>query len=224
MHDEVDTRLLATAARIRGQWTDPASTFHYPINTADQARGVGPLMGRYPDGRYDGDNAPPNDVGHPWVPCTANFAELYYLFATAIRGQQAVPLDALSAPFFGQLGIDTTTPFKDAADLLDAAGDRTLAALILHSDHLELVPGSWWLMPVTRRCGCPTRRSTSRGTCRLVCVADRAHVGVAARAGQACQQVSGVVWQGEDPRHGERQRAAGLRRRTGPFLGSGRVI
>jgi hypothetical protein len=120
LHDEVDTRLLATAARIRGQWTDPASTFHYPINTADQARGVGPLMGRYPDGRYDGDNAPPNDVGHPWVPCTANFAELYYLFATAIRGQQAVPLDALSAPFFGQLGIDATTPFKDAADLLDA--------------------------------------------------------------------------------------------------------
>jgi len=133
-----DTRLLATAARIRSQWTDPASPFQYPINTADQARGVGPLMGRYPDDHYDGDNAPPNEVGHPWVPCTANFAELYYRLATAIRAQQAVPLDALSAPFFGPLGIDAATPFAAAADVLDAAGDRMLAALILHSDHLEL--------------------------------------------------------------------------------------
>ena len=133
-----DTRLLATAARIRSQWTDPASPFEYPINTADQARGVGPLMGRYPDDHYDGDNAPPNEVGHPWVPCTANFAELYYRLATAIRAQQAVPLDALSAPFFGPLGIDAATPFAAAADVLDAAGDRMLAALILHSDHLQL--------------------------------------------------------------------------------------
>ena len=72
------------------------------------------------------------------MPCTANFAELYYRLATAIRDQQAVPLDALSAPFFGPLGIDAATAVKDAADLLDAAGDRMLAALILHSDHLEL--------------------------------------------------------------------------------------
>jgi glucoamylase len=133
-----DTRILATAARIRSQWTDPASTFRYPINTADEARGVGPLMGRYPDDHYDGDNAPPNEVGHPWVPCTANFAELYYRLATAIRAQQAVPFDALSAPFFGPLGIDVTTTVTNAADQLDAAGDRMLAALIFHSDHLEL--------------------------------------------------------------------------------------
>jgi glucoamylase len=52
-----DTQMLATAARIRSQWTDPASTFAYPINAADTARGVGPLMGRYPDDRYDGDSA-----------------------------------------------------------------------------------------------------------------------------------------------------------------------
>ena len=72
--EPTDTRMLATAARIRSQWTDPASSFAYPINAADQARGVGPLMGRYPDDHYDGDSAPPNEVGHPWVPCTANFA------------------------------------------------------------------------------------------------------------------------------------------------------
>lgn len=133
-----DTRMLATAARIRSQWTDPASPFAYPINAADQARGVGPLMGRYPDDHYDGDSAPPNDVGHPWVPCTANFAELYYRLAATIREQQAVPLDGLSAAFFGPLGIDSTTSAGAAADSLDAAGDQMLRALIFHSDRLEL--------------------------------------------------------------------------------------
>jgi glucoamylase len=133
-----DIRMLATAARIRSQWTDPASAFAYPINTADQARNVGPLMGRYPEDHYDGDTAPPNEVGHPWVPCTANFAELHYRLAIAIRDQQAVPFGADSAPFFAALGIDGNTSFNDAADILDAAGDRMLAALMLHSDHLEL--------------------------------------------------------------------------------------
>jgi len=133
-----DTRLLATAARIRSQWTDQASPFRYPINSSDEARGLGPLMGRYPDDTYDGDSAPPNEVGHPWVPCTATFAELYYRLAIAIRDQHAIPLDPLSAPFFRPLGIDGTTSLTDAADLLDAAGDRMLAALIFHSDHLEL--------------------------------------------------------------------------------------
>lgn len=133
-----NTRMLATAARIRSQWSDPASPFAYPINQDDNARGIGPLMGRYPDDHYDGNSAPPNDVGHPWVPCTANFAELYYRLATTIRAQQTVTLDALSASFFTPLGIDATTPADTAADVLDVAGDRMLRALILHSDRLEL--------------------------------------------------------------------------------------
>ena len=133
-----DTRMLATAARIRSQWTDAVSPFAYPINAADQARDVGPLMGRYPDDHYDGDSAPPNEVGHPWVPCTANFAELYYRLAATIRDQQVVPLDSLSAEFFGPLAINGSTPAKTAADLLDAAGDKMLNALIFHSDRLEL--------------------------------------------------------------------------------------
>ena len=95
-------------------------------------------MGRYPDDHYDGDSVPPNEVGHPWVPCTANFAELCYRLATTIRGLQTVPLDAVSAAFFTPLGIDNTTPPGNAADLLDAPGDRMLAALIFHSDRLEL--------------------------------------------------------------------------------------
>ena len=47
--------------------------------------------------------APPNEVGHPRAPCTANFAELCYRLATTIRDQQAGPVDALSAAFFGPL-------------------------------------------------------------------------------------------------------------------------
>ena len=49
-----------------------------------------------------------------------------------------MPVDGLSAAFFSPLGIDGTTPPGTAADRLDAAGDRMLAALIFHSDRLEL--------------------------------------------------------------------------------------
>jgi glucoamylase len=133
-----DARLLATAARIRSQWTDPSSPFAYPINAEDAKRGIGPLMGRYPDDHYDGDSAPPNEVGHPWVPCTANFAELHYRLATAVREKQAVPFDPDSAAFFTPLGIDMNTPFAEAAGVLDATGDQMLSALVFHSDHLEL--------------------------------------------------------------------------------------
>jgi len=50
-----DTKLLATAAQLRSQWADPASTYFYPVNGADQQRGIGPLLGRYPGDVYDGD-------------------------------------------------------------------------------------------------------------------------------------------------------------------------
>ena len=50
-----DTKLLATAALLRSQWADPASKYFYPINGADQQRGIGPMLGRYPGDVYDGD-------------------------------------------------------------------------------------------------------------------------------------------------------------------------
>jgi glucoamylase len=134
-----DTKMLATAAQIRNQWSDPASPFFYPINGADQTRGLGPLMGRYPSDTYDGDTAEQNlTVGHPWVPCTANFAELYYRLATVINGQQSVPYDTLSSSFFDPMGITPTTPPAAAVTTLQAAGDKMLDTLVFHSDHLEL--------------------------------------------------------------------------------------
>jgi glucoamylase len=134
-----DTRLLATAARLRGQWSDPDSAYFYPINGDDARRGMGPMLGRYPGDVYDGDtDAQAGD--HPWALSTANFAELYYRLAGKITSSRTIPADSLSAPFFSQVGIDTATaplPEKVTA-ALRAAGDRMLRAVLFHSDHFEL--------------------------------------------------------------------------------------
>lgn len=133
-----DTKLLATAAKLRGQWEDDGSQWQYPINVADRARGVGPLLGRYPGDNYDGDVSNPVVGGHPWALCTCNLAELYYRLAAEIESTQAVPLDALSQPFFAQVGITGPAALADVADALRNAGDAMLRAVVLHSDHYEL--------------------------------------------------------------------------------------
>ena len=124
-----DPRLLATAARLRAQWADPASKYYYPVNGADAARGLGPLLGRYPGDVYDGDtDAQAGD--HPWALCTANFAELYYRVAAKISSSRTVAADSLSATFLSQVGVTAATPPLDAAAALrvggrrDAPGDR----------------------------------------------------------------------------------------------------
>ena len=132
-----DTKLLATAALLRSQWADPASSNFYPINGADKARGVGPMFGRYPGDVYDGDtDAQAGD--HPWPVSTANFAELYYRLAKQITTSGAVPLDDLSAGFFSQLGIDASATPAAAAAALETAADQMLQAILFHSDHFEL--------------------------------------------------------------------------------------
>jgi glucoamylase len=135
-----DTKMLATAGQIRRQWSDSSSSVAYPVNAADQARTppAGPLLGRYPGDFYDGDLADPHVTGHPWALCTANFAQLYYALANTITQTQAVPLDSLSADFFGQAGITASTPPGQAVTLLQGAGDEMLNAVVFHSDHLEL--------------------------------------------------------------------------------------
>jgi len=128
-----DTKLLATAAQIRSYWEA-----HYPINGADQANNMGPMIGRYPGDSYDGDVSNPVPGGHPWVPCTCNFAQLYYTLANAVSASQSVPIDSLSAPFFAQIGVQQSTPWNQAVTSLQNAGDAMLNAVIYHSDHLEL--------------------------------------------------------------------------------------
>ena len=132
-----DTRLLATAALLRNQWNLPASPGYYPINGADQQRGIGPMMGRYPGDTYDGDNDQPT-IDHPWAICTCNFAELYYRLANEITATNAIPLDANSTEFFNQVGVTASSTPAAAAAGLRAAGDQMLQAIIFHSDHLEL--------------------------------------------------------------------------------------
>ena len=132
-----DPRLLATAARLRAQWADPGSAYFYPVNGAGAARGLGPLLGRYPGDAYDGDtDALAGD--HPWALTTANFAELYYRLAANILSSAAVPADSLSAAFLTQVGITATTAPLEAAAALRAAGDKMLQAIVFHSDHFEL--------------------------------------------------------------------------------------
>jgi glucoamylase len=133
-----DERLLATAAALRRQWEEPSSPVYYPINGADAARGIGPVLGRYPGDSYDGDTNDPVPGGHPWPLSTAHFAELYYRLAAAIARSGTVPLTALSAPFFAQVGVAATTAPGEAVTALRAAGDRMLQAVVFHSDHLEL--------------------------------------------------------------------------------------
>jgi glucoamylase len=132
-----DPRLLATAAQLRAQWADPSSQYLYPINTADAARGLGPMLGRYPGDVYDGDtDALVGD--HPWALSTANFAELYYRLAAKITSSRTVPADSLAAPFLAQVGLTASSAPLDAATALRAAGDAMLQAILSHSDHLEL--------------------------------------------------------------------------------------
>ncbi|HEX3712895.1 MAG TPA: glycoside hydrolase family 15 protein [Trebonia sp.] len=132
-----DPRLLATAARLRAQWADPGSKYYYPINGADAALGLGPLLGRYPGDVYDGDTDA--QVGdHPWALCTANFAELYYRVAASIQSSRTVPADSLSAPFLAQAGVTAAADPLTAAASLRAAGDAMLQAVVYHSDHFEL--------------------------------------------------------------------------------------
>lgn len=132
-----DTKLLATAAQLRDQWAAPGHS-QYPINVADGARGIGPLLGRYPGDTYDGDMADHIDGEHPWALCTCNFAQLYYKLSNDIAKTKTVPYDDLSALFFNQIGVQQATPAADVVTALQNAGDAMLGAVIFHSDHLEL--------------------------------------------------------------------------------------
>ena len=132
-----DPKVLATAAQLRAQWADPGSKYFYPINGADAAQGLGPLLGRYPGDVYDGDTD--DLVGdHPWALTTANFAELYYRLAAKIVSVGTVAADPLSASFLSQVGVTAATAPRDAAASLRSAGDAMLQAIVYHSDHFEL--------------------------------------------------------------------------------------
>jgi glucoamylase len=130
-----DPKLLSSAAQILAYFNGA-----YPINANDDASpGVGPMIGRYPGDTYDGDTADANSgQDHPWAPCTANFAQLYYNVAAAIQGAAAVNIDPLASNFFTQVGITSASAVGSAVSLLEAAGDKMLEALLYHSDFLEL--------------------------------------------------------------------------------------
>jgi glucoamylase len=132
-----NTKLLATAAQIRAQFSQSGAEAYYPINGDDAARGIGPLLGRYPGDTYDGDMAD-NSIDHPWALCTANLAELYYGLANEISAGTAIPYDNLSTNFFEQVGVHSATSPSDAGQALQKAGDAMLQAVVYHSADLAL--------------------------------------------------------------------------------------
>ena len=134
----MDSKLLATAGLMRRIWADPGSEAVYPINVADQALGIGPLMGRYPGDTYDGDVVHPVRGGHPWPLCTSNFAELYYTLALEIEQTGKVPFDEFSREFFAQVGASGEATAAEVSAALHVAGDAMMRAVVFHSDHYEL--------------------------------------------------------------------------------------
>lgn len=133
-----DPKLLATAERLRSQWADDASPDQYPINRDDAARGLGPLLGRYPGDVYDGDSHDDQLGRHPWALCTCNLAELYYTLANEITATNSIPSDPIAAPFFRRFNATAATPIPTVAAALRSAADAMLRAVVYHSDHLEL--------------------------------------------------------------------------------------
>lgn len=134
-----DPRMLATGAQVRALFLRL-----YPINEVDAARGIGPLIGRYQEDTYDGDQSDGTpDEGHPWVICSANFAELYYRVAAEARGKGRFTVAPGAREFFQQIGFTRSGLVEGPAldELVKAlvhAGDRILRAILHHSDHLEL--------------------------------------------------------------------------------------
>lgn len=136
-----DSKMLATAAKLRALFSD-----QYPVNKVDAAeRQMGPLIGRYEEDTYDGDQSEPGpDFGQPWGLCTCNFAEFYYRVAAETKSAGQITISEETRPFFQQIGFDRAGAVNKPADLsalrnaLINAGDRMLRAALFHSDHLEL--------------------------------------------------------------------------------------
>jgi glucoamylase len=131
-----DPGLLSTAAQVRAQWAAGGSD-EYPINAADAARGIGPLIGRYLGDEYDGVTLT-SDTGHPWAVCSSGFAQLYYEVAAAVQNGAPVPDDPLAATFLEQVGVGAGDPPAQVSSALRAAGDSMLNAVVYHSNSLEL--------------------------------------------------------------------------------------
>lgn len=129
----INPKMLSTASQMREN-----SVNSYQINTNSQ---LGPLIGRYPYDDYDGDTGDSVNEGHPWIPCTCNFAELYYMIAEIFNKDNsriAVVNDPLCSTFFNDIGISVGIEVAEAVTRLRNAGDAMLWAVVFHSDHLEL--------------------------------------------------------------------------------------
>jgi glucoamylase len=135
-----DERMLRTVAKLREHFSAA-----YPINVADAEQNMGPMLGRYPDDRYDGTPNEGQDNGHPWPLCTANLARFYYQCLLDLTASPSIVISGGMAQFFDQIGFNHTGPiskssqrYKDLIGALLTAGDKLMRAVVYHSDYLEL--------------------------------------------------------------------------------------
>ncbi len=131
--DVMDSQMMSSACKVLEEISK------YKINEYDQRRGIGPLIGRYPNDVYDGNNADnEEDKGIPWVPCTSVLAEYFYRVAYKIKKQRSFEINDDNRGFYNLAEINDNKDFTNAIDKLIKKGDKMLQAIIYHSDHLEL--------------------------------------------------------------------------------------
>ena len=108
----------------------------YEINLKmKQTTGYGPLIGRYVDDVYDGDQ---NLYGNPWFLTTNAFAEFYYIVADALLRAGSLELSFMSIQFFKQILPEITL---DEHQILNYQRNRELfdqiiAGLIRAGDNM----------------------------------------------------------------------------------------
>ncbi len=86
----------------------------------------GPLIGRYPNDLYDGNQS---IYGNPWPLATALFAEYYYLLAASIIKNESISINSIHRMFFKQ--VNPELKFKD--DLIRQTSDPELFKSIINS-------------------------------------------------------------------------------------------
>lgn len=125
------TRSLSTAYFIRNCFENL-----YQINLKmKQTTGLGPLIGRYVDDVYDGDQ---NLYGNPWFITTNGFAEFYYTVADALLRAGSLELSFMSIEFFKQILPDIVLDehqilnYQRNRDLFD----KIIAGLIQSADNM----------------------------------------------------------------------------------------
>ena len=127
----LDERSLSSAFFVRNCFENL-----YEINLKmKQTTGYGPLIGRYADDIYDGDQ---NRYGNPWFLTTSIFAEFYYMVADALLRAGSFELSFMSVQFFKQILPEITLDEHQVLnhDINKDLFDKLISGLIQSGDNM----------------------------------------------------------------------------------------